>query len=65
VSDIFMAQINLQQPYIAGAARKVIPSRMPQHMRMHVEPELCALTDLRDEIIDRLARHRPALAQEQ
>ena len=62
--DIFMSEVILNQPRIASFICQIVAGRMRQHMRIDLEIQFRAGAGLFDQIVDRLAGHRSAFAQE-
>ena len=63
--DVPMSEVVLDKSGVAAFVCQIIAGRMPQHMRIDLEIHFCANAGLFDQIVDRLAGHRTAFAQEQ
>jgi len=65
MGDVLVAEIVLNEPRIVAAVGEVIAGRVPEHVGMDREGETGPLACLSNKVIDRLPRHRSALAEEQ
>ena len=64
--DVLVAEIGLDGPGVGAIVGKLVPTGMPQHVRMDLEAELCLVAQPLDHLLEAVHRDRClALTHEQ